>query len=501
VTLAVATKPGKIRADVRGELGDCLRRLRNWTGPREVLEVLVEGPRGTGKSRGVDTFLHWIATTYPGAKILVVRKTRQSLTESFCKTFEEDVLGPVARRLIVGDGDRGNRSHYQYPNGSRIALVGLDRPSKHQSTDWDVIVLEEASELTWRQVMPFFGALRNFVKGIPWQLLIAPTNPDAPRNWLNVRANEGKMMRVVTRHRDNPKWFDNDVETPEGEAFLKSLERYTGVERDRHVLGLWRGAEGMVWENFDERIHVIDEPNWRSSLKIVEYRGAMDWGTTHPGCFQVWGIDAAKRMTLVATIQQTGKTPDWWSARAVELIQEFQIRRVVADPSQPGFMTQINDWLTARGAKRIVYPANNKKASSGSGDMGGLALVRWGLERDSAGVPRIRMLRNALRGPADPALVAESKPTWVAEEIPSYVHARDASGEFMYETTDKDLPDDGCDTMRYAATDNWGLSPVAPPLPPEPKPEPWTNAWQFGTPKTLEMARIARENGDDDDGG
>lgn len=477
-----------------------LQRLKYYDGPREVLEVLFEGPRGSGKSRPLDFFLHFVAYTYPRSKILVVRKTRHSLAESFCKTFEEDVLDAGWRKLVVGNGDRMNRSHYQYPNRSRIALAGLDKPEKHQSTDWDIVLLEEASEMTWKQVQPFFGAIRNFAGKIPWQLFIAATNPDAPRHWLNVRANEGKMLRVVTHHKDNPKWYDEDGnETEEGRAFLKSLDRYTGVERDRHVLGLWRGAEGMVWENFDEKIHVVDIPDWRTSLKIVEYRGALDWGTTHPGCFQVWGIDAAKRMTLVATIQQTGKTPDWWSQQVVDLVREFQIRRIVADPSQPGFMTQVNDWLAARGAHRIVYPANNKKASSGSGDMGGLALVRWGFERDVAGVPRIRMLRNALRGPADPALLARSAPTWVAEEIPSYVHARDASGEFMYETTDKDLPDDGCDTMRYAATDNWGLRPVAPPEPPPPAPKPWTNAWQFGTPQSLEMARIARENGDDDD--
>lgn len=497
--IAEAVKAG---CKPRGQLFDLVEELKAFKGEPEVREILIEGPRGTGKSRGAITHLLWnVMCRYPGSHFLVVRKTRESLTKSFCQTWETEVVPEEYRAAVIGDGNASHRSHYQHPNGSWLGLVGLDRPSKHQGTNLDGVFLEEASELTWKQVMPFFGAVRRFTKGMPWQLVVALTNPDAPRHWLNTRANAGLMRRVTTTLKDNPKWYYRDGSIkPQGVAFLKSLDRYTGVERDRHVLGLWRGAEGMVWENFDEKIHVVDIPDWRTSLKIVEYRGAMDWGTTHPGCFQVWGIDAAKRMTLVATIQQTGKTPDWWSQKAVELVKEFQIRRIVADPSQPGFMTQVNDWLAARGGNRIVYPANNKKASSGSGDMGGLALVRWGFERDSQGTPRIRMLRNALRGPADPALLASSAPTWVAEEIPSYVHARDATGEFMYETTDKDLPDDGCDTMRYAATDNWGLMPMAPPEPPPPAPKPWTNEWQFGTPKSLELARIRREEGDEDDG-
>jgi len=256
----------------------------------------------------------------------------------------------------------------------------------------------------------------------------------------------------------------------------------------------------MVWENFDEREHVIDWPEWRHEAGIIEYRASMDWGTTHPGCFQVWGIDGYKRMLLVATIQQTGKTPDWWSQKACELAQEFQLRRIVCDPSQPGMLRQFNDWLAERGQNRIAYPANNKKASGGSGDMGGLALVRWGFEKDETGTPRIRMLRNAMRGPADAKLTETNAPTWVAEEIPSYVHARDATGEFIYETTDKDLPDDGCDTMRYAATDNWGLEPSPPPEPPPYVYPEWTNAGRFSTPQELAILNARREAGEDDDG-
>lgn len=485
----------KVGCEPRGVMFDALKKLWYYEGPRVVLEYLFEGPRGSGKSRPVVSFLNKIAVNYPGSKILVVRKTRHSLTDSFCKTYEEDVLNADMRQLICGDGDRSHRSHYQYPRGSRIVLAGLDKPIKYQSTDWDVVFLEEASELTWKQVEPFFGALRQFTGKIPWQLMLAATNPDAPRHWLNRRAEEGRMVRVKTRHEDNPKWFNKDgSKTPEGEAFLTSLERYTGVERDRHVLGLWRGAEGMVWENFDEDMHVVAE----RPLGIIECRASVDWGSTAPGCLQVWGVDAEKRMTLLSEVYQTRRNPDWWAAQAVHLCQQHQVSKIVCDPSRPDMIDQFNGWLSRAGLAQMAYGADNRKASRGDGDMGGLSLVRWGFERDDEGVPRIRFLRDARLGQADQELVIAGRPTCTVEEIPEYAHARDATGEIMLEATDPKCADHGCDAMRYMATDNWRRTPRPPETEEYVYPE-WTNAGMFGTPESLEKEALRRERGDDDD--
>lgn len=462
--MIVAPEKKVIRQGVRGELGKLVLDLDGWEGPRDVLEILVEGPRGTSKSRTLVHFLHrCCANLYPGCKVLVVRKTRQSLTDSFCKTFEEDVIPDEDRQAILGDGDRSNRSHYQYPNGSRIVLAGLDKPTKYQSTDWDIVFLEEASELTWKQVEPFFGALRQFTPGIPWQLMLAATNPDAPSHWLNQRAEHGLMRRVKTHHRDNPKWYGKDRKTltPEGASFLRSLERYTGVARKRHVEGIWCGAEGMVWENYDPETHLVavernadHTANWKP-LGLKDFFGSMDWGFTAPGSLSIWGRDCDKRLVRVAGVYKTKQPLEWWAERVFELDREFGLTRVVCDPSRPDAIALCNDYLRKRDLPMLCTPADNKKASSTTGDLAGLDLVRWGLEKDATGTPRIRFIKDALRFGRDPELIENNQPNEGYDELPGYVFGRDAQGEILDDRTDPDCPDHFADELRYASAENW----------------------------------------------
>jgi phage terminase large subunit len=55
-------------------------------------EVLISGPAGTGKSRACLEKLHLCAEKYPGMRGLIVRKSRESLTEAALFTFENKVV-------------------------------------------------------------------------------------------------------------------------------------------------------------------------------------------------------------------------------------------------------------------------------------------------------------------------------------------------------------------------------------------------------------------------
>src|SRR5262245_63283359 len=62
-------------------------------------EVLLSGPAGTGKSRALFEKLHYCAQNWPGARFLIVRKTRSSLTESGLVTWEDKVLAQTSAAL------------------------------------------------------------------------------------------------------------------------------------------------------------------------------------------------------------------------------------------------------------------------------------------------------------------------------------------------------------------------------------------------------------------
>src|SRR5262249_43760126 len=94
-------------------------------------EALLAGPSGTGKSRGALEKLNSVAEKYPGMRGPIVRKTRESLSETGLVTFEEPVLGR-GPPLTLGAG-RHNRQVYAYPNGSEFVVAGLDKPQKVMS--------------------------------------------------------------------------------------------------------------------------------------------------------------------------------------------------------------------------------------------------------------------------------------------------------------------------------------------------------------------------------
>src|SRR5690242_8823362 len=83
-------------------------------------EIILSGPAGTGKSRGNLEYLNYYATEFPGARLLMLRKTRRSLTESGMITFEQKVLHPAQ-----GVRFSSSLQRYIYLNGSILAVGGM----------------------------------------------------------------------------------------------------------------------------------------------------------------------------------------------------------------------------------------------------------------------------------------------------------------------------------------------------------------------------------------
>src|SRR4051812_42143326 len=86
-------------------------------------EVLIEGPAGTGKSIAAMQKMHVAALKYPGMRGLVVRQTRESLTESVLVTYETKIL--PEHSPIAGGASRASRQSYIYPNGSTLVIGGI----------------------------------------------------------------------------------------------------------------------------------------------------------------------------------------------------------------------------------------------------------------------------------------------------------------------------------------------------------------------------------------
>jgi hypothetical protein len=231
-------------------------------------ELLICGPAGTGKTRGILTILHMLACDYHNLRILFLRQTRASLTESVLVTYEQEILAADGMEEVAAGTMRRVRQSYRYPSGSEIVLGGMDRPSRILSTSYDIVFINEAVELAedaWETV-----ASRLDRPGRPGALglLIGDTNPDAPSHWLKQRCDDGRTALWETSHEANPALHDGRSWTDAGRAYLARLDRLRGTRRDRLRAGLWAASEGRWFDSFDPSKHVSEAAEFDPALPV-----------------------------------------------------------------------------------------------------------------------------------------------------------------------------------------------------------------------------------------
>lgn len=390
-------------------------------------EILYEGPAGTGKSRGALEKLHILAEKYPGMRGVILRKTRASLTDTTLVTFEEKVL-PAGSPVAAGP-QREQRHSYKYPNGSELVVGGMDKPSKIMSSEYDVALLDEATEFTEDDLESITTRLRNGV--MPFQQLIALVNPGPPSHWLNQRALRGAMRRLLSRHQDNPRLWRDGRWTPFGAQYIATLDALTGVRKQRLRHGIWAAAEGMVYDAWDPAIHLIDAfaipRDWRRIR-------AIDFGFVNAFVCQWWAIDGDGRMYRYRELYRTGRLVRDHAEEIAALSAGEVYEATIADHDAEDRAT-----LHAAGIRTI--PAH--KAISP-----GLQAVQARLAVAGDGRPRLFFLRGALVA-RDPALAERHRPCCAEEEIEGYVWEPAAGGKPGKEAPVK-RDDHGMDCTRYA---------------------------------------------------
>lgn len=227
-------------------------------------ECILAGPADTGKSLSLLCKVHICALKYAGAQISILRKVQSDLYGTIVQTYERDIRKPYAPYVSHYGGEKPQ--WYDYPNGSRIWLGGLDNPGKTLSGERDLIYVVQAEELT----ITDWEYLTRMVTGrgatMPYTQLVGDCNPASHTHWIIGRSQPGgPLTRFNTTHRDNPTLFDPKTGqiTPAGEQRLGRLKNLTGHRYKRLYLGLWVAPEGAIYTAYDEdkhKIHAIPIP-------------------------------------------------------------------------------------------------------------------------------------------------------------------------------------------------------------------------------------------------
>jgi PBSX family phage terminase large subunit len=281
-------------------------------------ELLLSGAFGGGKSLpGCEKGLS-LSLRYPGNYGAVVRKTYQSLKQTTMVTWFDDVCLPQHQvRFNATD------HIYEFINGSKVLFMGLDEPQKAGSLNLGWVFIDEASEMTEDDYKMLLGRLR--LNKVPVRQMFLATNPANVTHWLYNRfykeggfkfsydderakemmaLNEGTLVhnQVGDLVGVREAWKEEQIGEFTNREVLESnslqnpylppdyidlLSGYTGVYRDRFVLGKWIGFEGLVYDEYDESVHHIAP--FEIPGDWARYQ-SIDYGYTNPHVTQWWAV-------------------------------------------------------------------------------------------------------------------------------------------------------------------------------------------------------------------
>jgi len=237
--------------------------------------------------------------------------------------------------------------------------------------------------------------------------------------------------------------------TDAGQDYMAKLDALTGVRYLRLRKGLWAAAEGVIFEEFNPALHVIDRrpipPEWDRVWSV-------DFGFVHPFVWQDWAITPDGQAILVREIFHTQRLVED-HARDIRRICGLGPIDSLTGRAQPYAGPKVEGWDTRRPRiilcdhdaedratleRHLGWPTRpaNKNVSDG------LQTTQARFRPDGRGRARIMFMRDGVVR-RDPALVDASKPTGTVEEIPGYVWNDKGKEE------PRKIEDDGCDTMRY----------------------------------------------------
>ncbi len=397
------------------------REFVNYRGP----EAVISGPAETGKTLAALWKLHCCASKYAGASIVIARKTLTSTYSTVLVTFQKKVLAP-----LLGGGDivayGGEKPQwFDYPNGSRIWVAGLDKSSRVLSSEHDLIYVNQVEELTLDDWETLTTRATGRAGNMPYAQTIGDMNPAWPGHWIYSRQ---ALKMFYSWHTENPVLYDQATGeiTEQGKRTMAVLQALTGVRRVRLLEGKPAQAEGAIFTEWNEGIHLIDPfdipKGWRRFRSI-------DFGYVNPFTCQWWAVDPDGVMYLYRQLYYTGRTVRVHSQQIKEFSQGENIEATICDHDAEDRATLAEEGIPNRPANKAVSV--------------GLGKVKDRLRGGPGGKPRLYVMRDSLIE-VDPSLRERRLPMELKDEIPGYVWSSKKQESPVKEH------DHGCDAMRYA---------------------------------------------------
>lgn len=211
------------------------------------------GARGGGKSWALRRKLVAMCLRYPGTRCLLVRRSLAELKGNHLTPFQKE-YGAV---ITYSEAERA----FRFPNGSTICLgyCASDRDVlRYQGQEYDVIALDEATQLTERQFSALCASLRG-VGDCPKRMYLTCNPGGVGHGWVKrlfidrdyragERAEDYRFIKALVT--------DNEVLMKRDPDYVARLNSLPQRLRDAWLYGRWDMFEGQFFPEFDEDRHV-----------------------------------------------------------------------------------------------------------------------------------------------------------------------------------------------------------------------------------------------------
>ena len=412
-----------------------------WASPASV--KVAGGTYDAGKTYSLCAYMHTLAKRYAGARMTFVHRSLNRVYRNIIPTYEKylgytptgrDAPNPTFVTRYGGE----KPEFFEYLNGTRIYVNGLDQPSNLLSDFFDAAFVNQCELLPFEAWDELTARVSERAGVMPIAMLVGDCNPNAPHHWIRQQTKDDKLkyfrmsfldnpeiieqgsdrlkdFKIAFENNPDPKLLDKimDLFTEGGLRRVEKLKNLDGLRFKRGFLGHWASGEGLVFEEFEPETHIVDTtimPNWKRYLSV-------DWGFRNPASVIWWALSPDDRLYAYKEIYKTRLT----KPELIQLIKDNCDRRydrihyAAVDAADQDGVEQLR-----QAGFRVKEPKKDRVAQIDG--------VKERLKKDPSGEPAIFFLRDRLVHPPDEDLKDDYRPVEVTDEFLSLSYAEKLKG-------------------------------------------------------------------------